>query len=143
MAAYLPQRIFELAVTSVVKAHLESSLKVEDAAAHVWEGYAKTYVDDQVQIDLIFAANGALDKLKHMDEKDSAAFVLNYQYFAANFEHDGKKRKKWAPFGTVLDQRKKNPNRTKDFMLRLLVYMAGTKRGDVPTAPKGWSLSRG
>ena len=142
MAAYMPQRIFELAATSVVKAHIENGRPVTELAERIWEGYSRAYADDHVAISLVFAANAALDTLKRLNANDCAALINDFQYYAANFEIEGAKRTKWKLRKAFLDRTEQNLLRKQIFLQRLRDYRTQSKDGKAPKAPAGWTLAK-
>ncbi len=68
----------------------------------------------------------------------AADFLRHFQYFAANYDDQGRPRRKRLLGGTWFSRAKQNKNRKQDFIRKLVAYSAGSQLGTLPLAPDDW-----
>ena len=148
MPRYMPQHVFEMAVSAVTAAYYTIGTSRVEVASDIWSGYADLLADDpdQVVADIVGTSEASADILERMSSSPAAVredvpgFIRHFMWFCRTFDDSGRRRR-FRVFGGVRFTAARTPqaDRKARYLAKLGLYRMAMHAGTAPLAPRGWS----
>jgi hypothetical protein len=139
---YMPQYVFNLCSVTAAKACSSDEASLYDIAKTLSDNYKSSYADNDLMEDIIMAASNII-KFINSEFPDSSTYanLFQLQYTIANFEPNGKTRKKRFFGGTFFNNEKTQIlNKVEQCIANIVTYHILIIQGALPIAPKNWHI---